>query len=207
MNVLQRREVSVEKIVVGDNWPRETLLRILQLNGKTPEAAGIIVNLIKAKWRIAAEKVYICCPAGETGYTAQIEMLAARAYIREAEATYGVRGIAPHAYLPEILNNNIPSERELADSIDQQLLALCSRIFVCGNRLSPRMKISIDRAAGMEKQIIVFCRSLIPDVIKIVSESGAKNQSVYSGRQGIMSMDPVRLGKMELKRAAGEVIG
>lgn len=197
----------MEKIIVEDSWPRETLLRIFQLNGKTPEAAEIIVNLIKAKWRIAAEKVYICCPAGETGYTAGIEMLAARVYIREAEASYGVHGIAPQAYLPEILNGNIQSEKKLADSIDQQLFLLCKRAFVCGNRISSRMKFQIRRAAEAEMPIVVFCRSLITDVIRIVAESGSKKQSVYSGREGIMSMDSVQLGRQELRRSAGEVIG
>lgn len=197
----------MEKIVVEESWPRETLLRIFQLNGKTPEAAEIIVNLIKAKWRISAEKVYICCPAGEPGVSDEIEMLAARAYIREAEASYAVRGIAPQAYLLEMLNGNIPSERKMADSFDQQILLLCSRVFVCGSRLSPQMKTAIARAAGLEKPIIVFCKMLIPDVIKIVAQSGTKIQSVYSGRAGIMSMDSVRLGKLEMKRVSGDVIG
>lgn len=197
----------MKEIIVEENWPRETLVRIFQLNGKTPEAAGIIVNFIKEKWRLSAELVYISCPVGEPSYMAGIERLAARAYVHEAETSYGVRSVVPYAYLTEQLNEHIPSEKKLADQIDRQLFLLCSRFFVCGKRISPRMENQIQRAAVSGMPIIVFNKTLIPDVIRTAKESGTKNLSVYAGREGVMSMDSIRLGQLELKRGAGEVIG
>lgn len=195
-------------IIKTENYssPRETLIRILELSSKTAEAAEIIVNYIKAKWRLTAKKVYICCPEEEPAYVAGIEMLAARAYIREAESEFGVRGIAPHGFLPETLNFRIPEEKRLADQIDQELLSLCNRIFICGNRVTPSMGAAIISAIRLEMPLVVFSRSVISEVLRIASRKAANAYFISLEHGGILGMDPIRLGLQESRRIAGEVI-
>lgn len=63
-----------------------------------------------------------------------------------------LRAYAPHAYLPDMLDDNFPDERDLALTIGRMVLSSCDAIFVCGDRVTNGMKEEIKIAVekGME---------------------------------------------------------
>ena len=63
-----------------------------------------------------------------------------------AEREFGERAVAPHAYLPYLLDDRVPAERALALEFGQKLLTLCSRLVVYGARISDGMRKEIATA-------------------------------------------------------------
>ena len=59
----------------------------------------------------------------------------------------GCRAIAPHSFLPEYLDDNIPEEREAGLAFGLSVLKLSKAIVVCGSRISSGMRGEI-RLAG-----------------------------------------------------------
>ncbi len=105
---------------------------------------------------------YICSPLSAP---TRAEMLAnaakAAAYAARAEREFGCRAVAPHAYLPYLLDDRVSAERALALEFGRKLLAMCSRVVVFGGRVSEGMKGEI--AAAEALGIPVLYRPGIPD--------------------------------------------
>ena len=59
----------------------------------------------------------------------------------------GCRAIAPHSFLPEYLDDDIPEEREAGLAFGLSVLRLSKAIIVCGSRISSGMRGEI-RLAG-----------------------------------------------------------
>lgn len=70
----------------------------------------------------------------------------ANTYMVLAEREFGGRAVAPHAYLPYILDDRVPAERQLALEFGMKLLALCERIVVYGDDITEGMRLEIQRA-------------------------------------------------------------
>ena len=69
------------------------------------------------------QKLYVCSPlSAPSPEGIEANMRKARQYMWETAACYGCRAIAPHAYLPRLLNDRIPAERTLALSFGRGLL-------------------------------------------------------------------------------------
>lgn len=91
----------------------------------------------------------------------------------------GVRAYAPHAYLPDMLDDNFPDERDLALTIGRMILSSCDAIFVCGDRISNGMKEEIDVAIKEGKRIISSkwlqhaVQQYVDSVIAAAEEGGA----------------------------------
>lgn len=49
----------------------------------------------------------------------------AKNYMGLAEQEFGDRAVAPHAFLPYLLDDGVPEERALAVEFGKKLLALC----------------------------------------------------------------------------------
>ena len=83
---------------------------------------------------------YVCSPLSAP---TRAEMLAnaakASTYMMKAEQEFGNRAVAPHAYLPFLLDDTVPEERALALEFGQKLLAMCTRLVVYGDRISSGM--------------------------------------------------------------------
>ncbi len=115
------------------------------------EKYQILQNLDLSKNK---QSVYICSP-----FSAQTEqgfiknMQNAREYTYFISKYMGYRAIAPHAWLPALLNDNIPEERSLALKIGLELLDKCSELFVCSDRISNGMKGEIKYA--LERGILI----------------------------------------------------
>lgn len=102
---------------------------------------------------------YVCSPLSAP---TRAEMLAnaakASTYMMKAEQEFGNRAVAPHAYLPFLLDDTAPEERALALEFGQKLLAMCTRLVVYGDRISSGMSAEIMKA---EELGIRFCSDLV----------------------------------------------
>ncbi len=100
-------------------------------------------------------KAYICSPlSAPTWELIEQNMESARQYMKEVSEKFGCDAVAPHAYIPYILNDNIPKERELALSFGLSLLELCSCLVICGDVISNGMKGEIKKADDL--QMVIF---------------------------------------------------
>ena len=82
-------------------------------------------------------------------------MEAARWYMQMVSKLWDCRAVAPHAYLPEILDDKDEQERELALSFGLACLDTCDRLVICGRRITKGMLGEIQFAAAHE----------IPDIL------------------------------------------
>ncbi len=124
-------------------------------------------------------QAYVCSPLrAATGAEVQRNMRTARAYMVYAFEAMHFSAIAPHAYLPIVLDDDKPSERALALQIGLQMLAFCDIVLVCGNRISEGMKGEIKYAVRLNKQIYTFNTEMYSEVQKIVSDEGENTELV-----------------------------
>lgn len=113
--------------------------------------------------------VYICSPLrGKTAETTYQNMLAARHYMLSAYRLTGNLAVAPHAYLPIILDDTIPVEREYGLLAGKKLLYRCEKLFVCGDRISEGMKWEILEAADLGMPIVTFSKEMFSKVVNII---------------------------------------
>ncbi|MCM1305295.1 MAG: nucleoside 2-deoxyribosyltransferase [Lachnospiraceae bacterium] len=92
--------------------------------------------------------VYICSPlSAPTKEGIRQNMEKAADYARLVSNIFGCRAIAPHSFLPEYLDDDIPEEREIGLAFGLSLLRLSKAVIVCGDRISSGMRGEI-RTAG-----------------------------------------------------------
>lgn len=90
---------------------------------------------------------YVCSPlSAPTRAEIMVNAQRARTYMTMCEREFGCRAVAPHAYLPYLLDDSNPEERALALSFGASLLALCDRLVIYGDHISSGMKEEIRRA-------------------------------------------------------------
>ena len=90
-------------------------------------------------------KVYICSPlSAPTAEGIRRNMEAARWYMQTVSKLWDCRAVAPHAYLPEFLDDKDKQERELALSFGLAYLV------ICGRRITKGMLGEIEHAAAHE---------------------------------------------------------
>ena len=91
--------------------------------------------------------VYVCSPLNApTKEEIQTNMEMARVFAAIVSQLSGCRTIAPHSFLPEYLDDDIPQEREIGMQFCFSVLGICKAIVVCGNRISNGMKQEMHRA-------------------------------------------------------------
>lgn len=93
------------------------------------------------------ELVYVCSPL----FAATIEeieenMKKAGYYAALITKQFGCRAIAPHSFLPQYLDDNIPQEREVALAFGLSVLKITRAVVICGNHISNGMKVEIEKA-------------------------------------------------------------
>ncbi len=98
---------------------------------------------------------YVCSPLSAP---TRPEMLAnaakASTYMTWAEKEFDEKAVAPHAFLPYLLDDRIPEQRALALEFGQKLMAMCSRVAVYGNRISKGMQGEIEAAERMRIPVV-----------------------------------------------------
>lgn len=103
------------------------------------------------------ERTYICSPclAGTTeGVIRNIK--AARVYMFYVYQYFPGVPKAPHAFLPILLNDIYDDERSMALRFGKEFLMSCSKMFVCGDRVSDGMYSEAKAAALRAIPIQVF---------------------------------------------------
>lgn len=94
--------------------------------------------------------VYICSPlSAPTEQGIRKNMEKAAYYAGLISGVTGCRAIAPHSFLPEYLDDNIPEEREAALDFGLSILKLSKAVIVCGNRISSGMRGEIKMAGEL----------------------------------------------------------
>ncbi len=117
------------------------------------------------------EKAYICSPLGaDTTEEIHRNMLCAREQMYYSSKLFGIVAVAPHAYLPILLNDTVVDERSLGLSFGVELLSVCQHIFVCGNRISSGMAAEIKYAAKHGIKIHCFNINLKSEIMRLCNE-------------------------------------
>lgn len=99
--------------------------------------------------------VYICSPLSAPKLAQMREnMSKARFYANMISHEFGCRTIAPHGFIPDYLDDNIPREREIGLQFGLSVLEISSAMVVCGSKISSGMSGEIKRAR--ELQIPVY---------------------------------------------------
>jgi hypothetical protein len=112
--------------------------------------------------------VYIASPCkASTRAGVEKNMRAARLYCESANLAMGTKAVAPHACLPEMLDDNEPWARDLALFFGKELLKHCSAVLVCGTRLTEGMAAEVKLAAELDIAVIVYNKCLYEAVGKI----------------------------------------
>ena len=96
---------------------------------------------------LSGKKAYICSPLSAPdakGVSHNMDM--ARFYMEKMKDLYHCRTFASHAYLPLMLDDSIPEERETALRIGMELMNLCEALIICGRRVSSGMAGEIKEA-------------------------------------------------------------
>lgn len=154
-------------ITIPGDMPFPEMLRMLQAVGVPNGIARSAAIRLKEAYRSLAPRAYICSPLhAEDVAGIRRNMLAARAYARAAEINCGIVGVAPHAYLPEFMNDNDPDQRRMALRIGLDALERCQAIYVCGNRITSGMSGELLRACALKIPAVVFHAALLPEVQK-----------------------------------------
>lgn len=97
---------------------------------------------------------YICSPlSADTQEQRSHNMDMAQFYLSRMRGLYHCRTIASHAYLPLMLDDCIPKEREAALAIGKIMLGLCDVLIICGRRISSGMKGEILAAFRQRKEV------------------------------------------------------
>lgn len=135
-------------------------------------------------------ETYICSPLrAETVKEKEMNVSAVRAYICYAIMKMGQSATAPHAFLPAVLDDEVPEERELALQLGLVILKKCKRMFVCGSNLSSGMLGEIIRAFELGKEIWVFNRGVYGVVKEIAEKDGYNlNLLIYDNEHRYLSL-------------------
>ena len=108
--------------------------------------------------------VYICSPlSAPTKEGIRQNMEKAAEYASLVSGTFGCRAIAPHSFLPEYLDDDIPEEREIGLAFGLSVLRLSKAFIVCGSRIS----------SGMQGEIKMAGELGIPAYALLEQEGGA----------------------------------
>jgi hypothetical protein len=107
---------------------------------------------------------YVCSPLSAPTRAERLANAAiASTYMIKAENEFGGRAVAPHAYLPYLLDDDVPEERALALEFGLKLMALCDRVVVFGDRISQGMQGEIANAQRLN--IPVVYRQGLPQTV------------------------------------------
>jgi hypothetical protein len=96
---------------------------------------------------------YVCSPLrGETKFEEKTNSSRAEVYERMAEVRYDCRAIAPHSFLPKYLDDSVSEERQLALKIGLELLSVCKKLVIFGDKITEGMarEIAFANANGIE---------------------------------------------------------
>ena len=111
-------------------------------------------------------KAYVASPlTAKTKEEREKNIRKARAYEKAVSEQFGCRAVAPHGYLPYIIDDTVPEERRMAMDFGIKILESCDILVVCGDTISPGMEEEI-RYAVMRSMPIVSYKENIDDYLE-----------------------------------------
>ena len=115
--------------------------------------------------------VYICSPlSAPTEQGIRKNMEKAAYYAGLVSGVTGCRAIAPHSFLPEYLDDNIPDERILGIKLGAELLKASDMMWLIGTKITKGMKYELEIAKKMCIPIRCYDEKLnriTPDTLSI----------------------------------------
>lgn len=120
---------------------------------------------------LSGKKAYICSPLSASdakGVSHNMDM--ARFYMEKMKVLYHCRAFASHAYLPLMLDDSIPEERETALRIGMELMDLCDTLIICGRRVSSGMAGEIREAFAKGMEVYWYDSEEKPFELRAVKE-------------------------------------
>lgn len=108
-------------------------------------------------------RIYVCSPlSSPTKTEMNRNMEEARRKCKELNSVFGGRAKAwaPHAYIPEMLDDSIAEERKIGMAFGMELLKLSDIIYVFGSHLSAGMRAEIKYAVENNLDIAVESKLL-----------------------------------------------
>lgn len=97
------------------------------------------------------EMAYICSPlSAPTMDEIRVNMERARTYMQLISKVFRCRAVAPHAYLPELLDDRVSWERKLGLEVGMKLLEHSQALIVCSTVISHGMQAEIERARELK---------------------------------------------------------
>lgn len=126
------------------------------------------------------KKAYICSPLrADTLSKQDMNSKAARAYMYYGFMKLGYKTRAPHAYLPALICESVPIEREMALRFGLKLIELSDVLLVCGDKVSCGMIDEIIQSVRLGLEIFVFNEKIFPKVKMIVNQTCNGNGKVH----------------------------
>lgn len=137
------------------------------------------------------KRAYICSPlSADTEEGIVRNMQTARAYMFYAMKKMGMNASAPHAYLPMILCDNVPSDRALALQFGLELLKNSDILLICGNRISAGMRGEIAHAVRLRIPLVAFDKAVYLETQKEITKRGCDKRNVRLDRENpLMGFD------------------
>ena len=111
-------------------------------------------------------KAYVASPlAAKTSEEREINMQKARAYEKAVSKHFSCKAVAPHGYLPYIIDDTVPEERRMAMDFGIKILESCDILVICGDTISPGMEEEM-RYAIIRSMPIVSYKENIDDYLE-----------------------------------------
>lgn len=129
------------------------------------------------------KKAYICSPlSADTSEGVLQNMKNARAYMFYAAEQMNYAARAPHAYLPMLLCDSVPSDRALALQFGLHLLEESDAVLVCGSHISNGMQSEILHAVALNMPIYAFDESVYLEIRKLATHHGGDKSLIHLDR-------------------------
>ena len=100
--------------------------------------------------------IYVCSPyRGDVAANVAFAKRCCLDVIHAGEVPF-----APHIYFTQFLNDDIPQERELGIKCGLEILALCSAIWIFGEKITEGMCVEIDYAERHGVDVVYKAQTL-----------------------------------------------
>lgn len=157
--------------------------------------ADLELQMLKAHSDRSSKKAYICSPCNApTPEGIQRNMRAARMYMYYVVKKLRFNARAPHAFLPVLLSDKVPSERGCALRFGQDFIQNHDTLMVCGADITSGMAGEIYAVAILGMSITIFREELLLPIRKMVTRNRAdKSLVTYNPNHPVLGMSPEEL--------------
>ena len=161
----------------------------------------------RLSWSEEKVRGYICSPLSAPDNAGILQnMLAARLYSEVASRNLDLVGKAPHAWLPEFLDDHNPTERQIGLDVGIGMLRSADCCIVCGSRVSNGMEAEIELAGRENITVYTFSersRNLVDEILAGTTKGIRKHTHIeppVASDLRVLSMTPEEVNALRLDR-------